>query len=296
MRNWLNINALSQSVLSVSFYSLYLLLTFSLYFSFSPSPLSSLCTSPSSPLTASLSPSLSFTSFCSSVCPIWTVTCLIFSRPSSPLCRALLPSPPPTVPGEVRYLHTHTLDLHIYDGTSRDADLQIRRAPTNKWNIPSGQASTCLSVHLSGRSFVFLWKPSIHPPSLSPFHQKLMLRDSSLCLVQTHTVKQVLSAGVFEHFAVFCNNKSCSHVFSRSEQLDKTGRMGKCQLRFKHASSSSPCFLVCQSWKMYLPQKNAEQQYTHARVQFAVQYILPPFLKKRVDISACNQLSQVKKT
>lgn len=43
---------------------------------------------------------------CSAVCPIWTATCLIFSRPSSLLFRALRPSPTPTVPGEVGDKHT----------------------------------------------------------------------------------------------------------------------------------------------------------------------------------------------
>lgn len=47
-----------------------------------------------------------FVVFGSSACRTWTATCLISSRPSSPLCRAILQSPTPTVPGEVRYLHT----------------------------------------------------------------------------------------------------------------------------------------------------------------------------------------------
>lgn len=148
MLSWLNINASSPSVFP---YLSVLSLTYSLD-SCPPAPLFRLSTHPHfhSPPPPPLS----------SVCPIWTVTCLIFSRPSSPLCRALLPSPTPTVPGEVRYLHTQN------ECTSRDADMQITetRAHTlsdvHKWiysfNIPSGQSFPRVPIHL------FSWKLSIH--------------------------------------------------------------------------------------------------------------------------------------
>lgn len=128
-----------------------------------------------------LSPSFSFlfflpassvaclSAFLSSVCPIWTVTCLIFSRPSSLLCRALLPSPTPIVPGEVRYLHTYTFSfifiyIYIYKNkcTSRDADMRIIRL-TQVNLFPSGcHSSTC--VHPSIWPFVM---ETIHPPPSS---------------------------------------------------------------------------------------------------------------------------------
>lgn len=91
-------------------------------FCFSP-PLTNI--SPLSSPSPLFPPSTPLQPFCSSVCPIWAVTCLIFSRPSSPLCRALLQSPPPTVPGEVRSTHTC---IHTYSISTRAAGGRIMRA------------------------------------------------------------------------------------------------------------------------------------------------------------------------
>lgn len=208
MCDWLNINALFSSfyISLFSFFSslpdllawfLFAFLFITLYL-----PLSHY-----SPLSLSLFPiALPHHSF--AVCPIWTVTCLIFSRPSSPLCRALLPSPLPTVPGEVRYLHTythHTLarthsSIYIYEGSSRYTEMWRRHVPSNThkwiyfWNIPSGQSFTCLPVHLSDHLSFYENHPSIHHHSIS-FLYKLMLHDPAGDLWRD-TVKEVLSAGV----------------------------------------------------------------------------------------------------
>lgn len=134
------------------FLSLSLLISFlSHYLSFLPSP--------SSPL------------FRSSVCPIWTVTCLIFSRPSSPLCRALLRSPPPTVPGEVRHLHTC---IHTYLKATAGTRTHKFTPEQNVFPLAGHLyvcPSICRAIHLS-----FHVKPSTchHSP---PLLQNLMLHD-----------------------------------------------------------------------------------------------------------------------
>lgn len=99
--------------------------------------------------------------FHSLVCPIWTVTCLIFSRPSSPLCRALLQSPMPTVPGEVRFLLTPAF-TRIW--RQQQGTLMIFMCVTNQFmsklnNSPSDQLS-----HLPSHPIILLCKPFIHPP------------------------------------------------------------------------------------------------------------------------------------
>lgn len=92
MLSWLNINTLSlPPFISPHFFfcGVFLWLIF-WFISFLSCPF--LTSSPLPPLPV-----------CSSASPTWTATCLIFSRPSSPPGRALLPSPTPTVPGEVSF-------------------------------------------------------------------------------------------------------------------------------------------------------------------------------------------------
>lgn len=105
--------------------------------------LSLLCYSCLIPINHSFFPYLFF--MCSSACPISTVTCLISSQPSFLLCRAVLQSPTPTVPGEVCYLHTCV------------------KEPVGVRHIAACNTCTCSQVGLLCKVF----PKASHPPSIT---------------------------------------------------------------------------------------------------------------------------------
>lgn len=209
MLDWLNINAGSPSVFQ--FFSFLLWLIHLLSFLFCPSLLSS-------PLLF-LSFFFFFNSlhfFHPSVCPTWTVTCLIFSRPSSLLCRALLPSPPPTVPGEVRYRHTHTYTNKIISEQKLNQQYDLFKV----FSASLGRYFFCWIIHCPSVSpSICLCIQTIHPPTII-----VILRLSSeanvawppASLLCRDIVQLVLCTGIVivNIPSIFCNNKSRNHVFT----------------------------------------------------------------------------------